>query len=84
MLESFQQVIQQGESVQIMWISEQPSAGKVYLVNCSSAGPTKGVEAPPADGGLRMASWIRHLGIDCFGGFFTGSSSSRISGWFPM
>ncbi len=26
-LESFQQVIQQGESVQIMWISEQPGAG---------------------------------------------------------
>ena len=26
-LESFQQVIQQGESVQIMWISERPGAG---------------------------------------------------------
>ena len=26
-LPSFQQVIQEGESVQIMWILEQPSAG---------------------------------------------------------
>ena len=26
-LESFQQVIQQGESVQIMWTSEQPGSG---------------------------------------------------------
>ena len=27
LLPSFQQVIQEGESVQIMWILEQPSAG---------------------------------------------------------
>src|SRR4030065_579047 len=54
-LPPFQQVIQQGESVHIMCISEQPSAGYLYFLNWFSRGSASKVVPYQVSGGLRIA-----------------------------
>ena len=63
---SFQQVIQQGVSVHIIWTSEQPFAGYVYFIKWSSAGDMNLPLPYQPIGGFRIASWIRFLGMICF------------------
>jgi hypothetical protein len=72
----------QGESVQIMWMFEQPGAGNSCFVHCSFAGPQKEYRPHHSTCPSKMASWIRHLGIDCCGGISVilhSSASSAIS-----
>ena len=57
----------QGESVQIIWMVEQPLAGNWWCSHCSSVGPQKEYRPHHSAWPSRMASWTMHLGMDCWG-----------------
>ncbi len=63
LLESFQQVIQQGESVQIMWMPGAAWSREGVLGELFSAGSRNACRPHQLTGGWRMASCTRHFGM---------------------